>query len=80
MLLDALGLGLLVGGGLSGGLFSGSSSLLLLLPLYLRVLGGIPGVEDIVIVFFIFELAATDNGDWGSGGGGRGLGAALFIV
>lgn len=45
---DALGLGLLVGGGLGVRLGLDLGSLALLLALYLGVLGGIPRVEDLM--------------------------------
>lgn len=44
---DALGLALLVGGGLGLGLGLGLDGLALLFTLYLGVLGGIPGFEDL---------------------------------
>lgn len=43
------GLGLLVGGGSGLGLGQGLFGLLCLLALYLRVFGGVPGVEDLLL-------------------------------
>lgn len=77
---DALGLALLVGSGFGFGLGLGFGSLLCLLALYLGVLGGVPGVQDIAVLgLLIVELAAADGGSggWGLGAGARLL---LFIV
>ena len=74
---DALGLGFLVSGGFGLSLGLGLGSLLRLLALYLGVLGGVPGVENVALVTLLIVEAAAAGGENGGAGGGS---LRLFLV
>lgn len=80
--LDALSSGLLIGGSLGIGLGLGSSrlgGLASLFALYLRILGSVPRVENIAVIFFVVELASAPDsaGGWR---GGRSAGIGFLFV
>jgi hypothetical protein len=80
--LDALGSGLLVSSslGVSLGLGRGGlGGLLRLFALYLGILGGIPRVEDIAVIFFVAKLATAADGA-GGWRGGRSAGIRFLFV